>query len=449
MSWTTLYLILFFSGMAVSVMGTVLILRFIGTRFGADTPDTIRKHHEQETSRLGGFSIFLAFLIGSIWLTTNQEAFFKEWLSVIVCSSAIFFLGFTDDVRPLGAKVKLIGQIAVALLACSLNLTVERVTNPISGGAIELPILIGLAVTVFWLVAIPNLVNLIDGMDGLSSGIGMFLCLTLGVISALNGDVQAGMLSLIVAGALLGFLTFNFPPAKIFLGDGGAYFIGFFIAAASLKTSSKGSVAAALLVVIVALGIPLLDTLFALLRRAIRGVPLFQADAEHVHHRMLALGFSKGSSLLILYAVCAVLSIGGLSLFWTREFAIPIGGATLVVLGVTAARLLGYVENLRGIREQFKRAMRHRADVRYASLLGEALSLEAYQCDDPETFWLHFDETLEKVGLSRDPESLNTPVSLSTNPNLYREESSECKNWEAIANAMKPAYLTAAGRFNK
>ena len=447
MSWTTLYLILFFSGMAVSVLGTVLILKFVGTRFGSDAPDTIRKHHDQETSRLGGFTIFLAFLIGSVWLATSQESFFTEWLSVIVCSSAIFFLGFADDIRPLGAKVKLIGQICIALLACALHLTVERVTNPFSGGAVDLPIIIGVAVTVFWLVALPNLINLIDGMDGLSSGIGMFLCLTLGVISALAGDVQAGMLALIVAGALLGFLTFNFPPAKIFLGDGGAYFIGFFIAAASLKTSNKGSVAAALLVVVVALGIPLLDTLFALLRRAIRGVPLFQADAEHVHHRMLALGFTKGTSLLILYAVCAFLSIGGLSLFWTRGFAVPIGGVALIVLGLTAARLLGYVDDLKDIRGQFRRALSHRADVRYATLLGEALSLEAYQSPDSETFWRHYDETLEKLGLTRDPGSLDTPMHLVTDPDLYREEHAACKNWMAIANAMKPAYSTAVGRF--
>ena len=447
MSWTTLYLILFFSGMAVSVMGTVLILRFVGTRFGADSPDTFRKHHDRETSRLGGFPIFLTFLIGSVWLATSQNSFVTEWLGVIVCSSAIFLLGFVDDIRPLGAKVKLVGQIVVALLACAFHLSVDKITNPISGGSIDLPLAIGVAVTVFWLVAIPNLINLIDGMDGLSSGIGMFLCLTLGVISALAGDVQAGMLALIVGGALLGFLTFNFPPAKIFLGDGGAYFIGFFIAAVSLKTSSKGSVAAALLVVAVALGIPLLDTLFALLRRAIRGVPLFQADAEHVHHRMLAMGFTKGTSLLILYAICAVLSIGGLSLFWTRGYAIPIGGAALVVLGVTAARLLGYVENLKGVRGQFSKAMRHRADVRNATRLGEALSLEAYQCPDPATFWSHYDETLEKVGLSRDSDSLSAPVHLTSDPDIYREECADCKNWTAIANAMKPAYAAAVGRF--
>jgi UDP-GlcNAc:undecaprenyl-phosphate GlcNAc-1-phosphate transferase len=255
------------------------------------------------------------------------------------------------------------------------------------------------------------------------------------------------MIALVVAGALLGFLAFNFPPAKIFLGDGGAYFVGFFIAAASLQSSNKGAVAAALLVVVIALGIPVLDTLFALVRRAVRGVPLFRADAEHVHHRLLELGFSKGSALLTLYSVCAVLSVAGLSLFWARGLAVPIASALLVVLALVAARLLGYVDSVRDVPSQLRRALKNRADVRYATLLGDVLELEAHRDPTPEQFWSRYDETLRRVGLTRDPGEFAGSVLVASNPDLYRVPDDPNKNWAAIAGAMHPGYHAAEARW--
>ena len=346
-----------------------------------------------------------------------------------------------------GAKVKLLGQIIIALTTCAQGLILDQIANPMGGSAIPLPIEIGVALTVLWLVAIPNLINLIDGMDGLSSGIGIFICLTIGIISALAGSSQAGILAIIMAGALLGFLIFNFPPAKIFLGDGGAYFLGFFIASASLKTSETGSVAASLLVVVIALGIPILDTLFALARRGLRGVPLFRADAEHVHHQLLAIGFSKGSVLLLLYGVCAVLSLSGLALFWTPRLAVPIGGTILVVLAISAARLLGYVDSFRDLSGQLRRAMRNRQEVRYAMLLGETLTLEVSRYTDSVSFWKMFDESLQRVGLTRDPSNFENPVATTSVPMLFHDSKENEKNWEAIATAMEPAYSAAKGRF--
>ena len=447
MSWTTLYLILFFCGMAVSGAGTALILRFVGTRFGADKSDGFRKHHGRDTSRLGGVAVFLSFALGVGWLAAYDSTFLKEWLPVLTGSGLIFLLGLIDDIHPLGAKAKFLGQIVIAIATCAQGLILDQIANPMGGSAIPLPIEIGVALTVLWLVAIPNLINLIDGMDGLSSGIGIFICLTIGIISALAGSSQAGILAIIMAGALLGFLIFNFPPAKIFLGDGGAYFLGFFIASASLKTSETGSVAASLLVVVIALGIPILDTLFALARRGLRGVPLFRADAEHVHHQLLAIGFSKGSVLLLLYGVCAVLSLSGLALFWTPRLAVPIGGTILVVLAISAARLLGYVDSFRDLSGQLRRAMRNRQEVRYAMLLGETLTLEVSRFTDSVSFWKMFDESLQRVGLTRDPSNFENPVATTSVPMLFHDSKENEKNWEAIATAMEPAYSAAKGRF--
>ena len=188
-------------------------------------------------------------------------------------------------------------------------------------------------------------------MDGLAGGFGLFLCLTLGVIGHFAQMPDVVMASAVMAGALAGFLFFNFPPAKIFLGDGGAYLIGFFVASLSLASSHKGAIVGALLVMIVALGIPILDTTFAILRRAVRGVPLFRADAEHIHHRLILLGFTQGQALLVLYISCAVLSLVGISILLSRGFSTVMVGAALVILALIAARYLGYVRSWRSVRQ--------------------------------------------------------------------------------------------------
>src|SRR4030095_6241474 len=196
----------------------------------------------------------------------------------------MYGLGLWDDLRPLGARKKLIGQIVTASVVYFMGLSIDRVTYPGARWSVELGQW-SYFVTVFWLIAVPNLVNLIDGFDGLAGGLRLVVLLTPGMVAVHNEQLEVAGYAFTMAGALLGFLVFNFPPAKIYLGDGGAYLIGFTIAALSLSSSNKASVAAVLLVTVVALGIPILDTTFALVRRALRGYPIFGADDEHFHHR--------------------------------------------------------------------------------------------------------------------------------------------------------------------
>ena len=425
----------------------LFFLKKLNWNIGLDTPDGVRKSHTHSISRLGGVWIFLSVSICTLVTSLLLPEFIDKWWPVLLCNVLIFALGLLDDLRPLGAKIKLIGQILIAVVAYNLGLGIERVTNPLSGSPVEVNMLLSFTITVVWLIAIPNLVNLIDGMDGLASGLGLFLCLTVGCIGVMSNQEGMAFLSLSMAGALFGFLLFNFPPAKIFLGDGGAYLIGFFIASVSLQGSNKGSVIAALLVVIVALGLPILDTLFAILRRAVRGLPVFRADAEHVHHRLLSLGFTKSKALISMYAVCVALSLIGISVFMTRGFTLPIAGALLFILAVFGARFLGYIKKWSGARGQLQRALARRRETQYAHWRGQLLELEVDRCLSPAEFWTEFERGLERVGFIIDPESTNVPMAKleiavpgEGTWTLHHPISGD-KNWDGLADCFQSAYV--------
>ena len=276
------------------VMSAVVTLFILKTQqdVGMDKPDARRKLHEKPVSRLGGVAIFSALLTGMLLALQTEGITWERWWPIMLCNTLIFGVGFLDDLKALGAKTKLVGQVGTAVILYSLGVSIDFLSNPFGDGSINLGWL-SLPLTLLWLVAIPNIVNLIDGMDGLATGFGLFISLTLAFVGYISSQPDVVYASIVMAGALGGFLIFNFPPAKIFLGDGGAYLIGFFVASVSLLSSNKGSIIAGLLVMLVALGVPILDTLFAIIRRAVRGVPIFKADAEHIHHRLILLGDRK------------------------------------------------------------------------------------------------------------------------------------------------------------
>lgn len=383
--WQTHNIFLFLAiSLAMSSLGTWWVLRW-RLRFGLDEPDSHRKSHDAPTPRLGGLSIFITLAIGIGVLLFRRPDFFGAWLPLILGNSIIFAVGFIDDLKPLGAKVKLLGQIGAALVVYSMGVSIDIVSNPFGEGSIS----IGwwsLPVTILWLIAIPNFINLIDGMDGLATGLGLFLCLTLAVIGFDSGRPDVVLVALIMSGALGGFLPFNLPPARIFLGDGGAYLIGFFIASVSLMSSNKGSIFASLLVVMVALGVPIMDTAFAILRRGLRGMPLFRADAEHIHHRLITLGFTKGQALAVLYAVAVVLSLAGLTLLIGEGQGLPVIGTLVVLLALFAVRWLGYVRSWKTIRQQIRETLARRREREYLRAHGRLLEMEVERCGSAGEF---------------------------------------------------------------
>ncbi len=408
----------------VSALATLFIIK-TQHGVGMDVPDTKRKFHERPVSRLGGAALYVAVMMGMLVALQTQGIRWERWMPLILCNTLMFFVGFLDDLHPLGAKTKLVGQIGAGLILFALGTSIDVLSNPFGEGSISLGWW-SLPLTLLWLVAIPNIVNLIDGMDGLATGFGMFICLTLAFVGWNSYQPDVTYASLVMAGALAGFLIFNFPPARIFLGDGGAYFIGFYIASVSLLSSNKGAIIAALLVMMLALGVPILDTLFAILRRAVRGVPIFRADAEHIHHRLILLGYTKGQALIALYAVSVSLSLVGVSVLLTKGLAIPVAGAVLFILAVAAARYLGYVRSFKGIRGQFKEVLERRKRIEHLNAHARVLELEVDRCATPEEFGPLLQASLKRMGLGVTPSDhtteLDIPLGDDSHARLYADD---------------------------
>ena len=418
-----------------------------------DEPDSRRKFHDKPVSRLGGVPIFAVLALGSVVAGWFGFLSWQRWLPLALCNTLIFSVGLVDDIKPLGARVKLVGQIGTALILYSLGVSIDFLSNPLGEGSVQLGWW-ALPLTVFWLVAIPNIVNLIDGMDGLAGGFGMFLCLTVAFVGHYQLQPDVVVVSLVMAGALGGFLIFNFPPAKIFLGDGGAYLIGFFVASVSLLSSNKGSVIGALLVMIIALGVPILDTLFAILRRSIRGVPVFRADAEHIHHRLILLGYSKGRALVAMYSVCLVLSLVGISILMLKGIALPVAGAFLFLMALGAARYLGYIRSFKAVRSQVGEALERRRVREYFRVQGRVLDFEVERSESLDEFEGELTHAMKRMGVQLANVDGFEPVEMKLENNvalrIYHPVDGEThEEWQIRLDQMQPAMERCFERWGK
>lgn len=438
----------FLFGFLIAFVTTPFVIRLSHRGIGLDDPNETRKRHDAPIPRIGGAPIMLAVSLGLGLIFYAQPAEAVNWFPVLTGSLLMYGLGLWDDLRPLGARKKLAGQLLTATLVYFMGLSVDRVTYPGGGWSVELGAT-SYFVTVFWLIAVPNIINLIDGFDGLAGGLGLFMAVTLGIVGLHNEQLSVAWYAFTMAGALLGFLTFNLPPARIFLGDGGAYLIGFTIAALSLNSSNKASVAAVLLVTVIALGIPILDTTFALLRRALRGYPIFHADDEHLHHRLEKLGFTKGRILLGIYGVAVVLSLLGLSIIWSQGRTLPIAIGALFVLAIFVLRQFHAVRSWDDLRRKADRVIGRRRQVQYALLQARLLELELDRCPTANEFWIIFEHTLRRVGFTSpgeaqpeaviqvkyngsSPWTLHAPMSVGT-----------LNEWQRIAECFRPVYARA------
>jgi UDP-GlcNAc:undecaprenyl-phosphate/decaprenyl-phosphate GlcNAc-1-phosphate transferase len=436
---------------AVSAGVTSLVLRS-HSKIGMDSPDERRKKHAAPVPRIGGLPIFIALACGFVFAAWRNPDYLEHWWPVMLTCTLIFLVGFVDDLRPLGARVKLVGQIGAACILYGLGVSIDELSNPFGEGHLYLG-LWSFPLTILWLVAIPNIINLIDGMDGLASGFGLFLCVTLGFVGHMNGRPEVVFIAAVMSGALGGFLIFNYPPARIFLGDGGAYLIGFFIASTSLVSATKGSIMAALLVMIVALGVPILDTFFAIARRALRGVPIFRADAEHIHHRLILLGFSKTRALIALYSVSVALSLIGISIFISKGLALPVAGAALCLLALGGARYLGYVKSWAMLRKQMRSAMERRRDMLVTHACGRVADFEAERCTSADEFVRELQHSLERASLRTNPSPETKPLPLQLSQNVLcrlhhvPDSPHSQERWLAKADAFLPALNRAVERW--
>lgn len=444
-------------GFVVSLLATPWVIRLAQNGIGLDVPDESRKLHAVPIPRLGGAPIMLATSLGLILILSLQPENATNWFPVLLGSLLMYGLGLADDLKPLGAKVKLGGQILIALLVYSMGLSIDRVTYPGGAWSVELGAW-SVPVTVFWLIAVPNIINLIDGFDGLAGGLGVFLAVTLGIVGVHNEQLAVAWYAFTMAGALAGFLVFNFPPARIFLGDGGAYLIGFCIAALSLTSSNKGSVAAVLLVTVIALGLPILDTVFALMRRAFRGFPLFRPDAEHFHHKLQRLGFSKRRTLLGFYAICVLFSLLGLSVVWSQGRTLPVGLGVLFLLAVAVLRHFHLVRTWDDVVKKVDRLVDERRRVQFALLQAQLLELEMERCRNAQEFWSVFDHAMTRVGFQGERDSaLSTPIHVpcrgSRRWTLHAphepERDDAQSEWQRIAECFQPVYAKAHEKWKR
>jgi len=412
-----------------------------------DQPDSYRKAHHAAVPRLGGIPLFLVFFSICIFAIFMRPEEAWQWGIILFCNTLLFAVGLWDDFKPLGAKVKLIAQISIAFLAYFLGLKISQISYPLGDYSISLGAW-SVILTVLWLISVPNLINLIDGIDGLATGLGFFLFISIGFAAQDQADVT--WVSFAMAGALLGFLRYNFPPAKIFLGDAGAYLIGFAVATISLKSANKGAVMATLFVTVLALGLPIMDTAFAILRRALRGFPLFKADADHIHHRLQHLGFSKRRVVLGMYLVSVVLSCIGLNVLWTQGRSLPVAIALVFVMIIVGVLSLGYFWSWDDLKEQLNRTIIRRPEVQYTVLQAKVMELEVERCQNFAEFEACLAIALQRVGfeLHLHPETkITRPLTLTFKNDqslrLYAPSRESLRHWQRLAECFREPYAKA------
>jgi UDP-GlcNAc:undecaprenyl-phosphate GlcNAc-1-phosphate transferase len=307
----------FFFTAAISLLLTPAVRRR-AIRFGVvDRPDQ-RRVNLRPVPRGGGLAIGISFLIGAIlFLAANGAARIVgsptdlepgEIVALLGGSAAAIVVGALDDWFDLRARWQLIGQIALAVFAIALGIGIQSVNNPLGTGLILFSAPVSAVITLLWIVGMINSVNFIDGLDGLSSGIGLIAAITLGVLSLTTQVDQpfVAVLCFALAGALAGFLRWNFHPATVFPGSSGTTFVGFALAVLSILGSAK--VAVALLV----LGVPIIDAFWIIVRRVLAGRSPFSPDRGHLHHRLLDLGLSHRQTVVLIYGIC--IGLGVLSL---------------------------------------------------------------------------------------------------------------------------------------
>lgn len=279
-------------------------------RLGAiDVPKDNRRMHLKPIPRLGGLAIYAAFAAVSLLMMTLDV----QMVTLLAGATLMVGLGMMDDTRPLPAKLKLAIQIMAALIVIAGGVRIEFITNFFS--AAKTPVYLGplsIPVTLFWIVGITNTVNLIDGLDGLAAGVAGIASLSLAAVAYLNGEPEVAVLLMILAGSSIGFLPHNSHPATIFMGDTGSLLIGFVLAAISIEGVIKSATTIAVAIPVLALGVPIFDTTFAILRRLVNKRPIMEADKGHLHHRLLDRGYSHRQTVWILYAFSFFLGVSAI-----------------------------------------------------------------------------------------------------------------------------------------
>jgi UDP-GlcNAc:undecaprenyl-phosphate GlcNAc-1-phosphate transferase len=353
----------FLVALAVVLVLTPAVGRVARVLGVVDQPSEKRRIHLQAVPRLGGLAIFLGIFVPALAFLDLT----RPYRGILLGAALATTIGLVDDFRGLPWWAKLGGQVAAAAIAVEAGVRIETFTFPFVG-IHDLPYALSVALTLLWIVAIMNMVNFLDGMDGLAAGVCTISGGTFAVIALSLGRPEAAVLSAIVAGACLGFLRHNFYPARIFMGDSGSMLLGFVLATVAIEGLLKTAATVALFFPLFVLAVPILDTSFVVARRLKHGQPVFAADQAHFHYRFLRRGFSQRRAALYLYAWCAILAGAALA---TRFVPFREGGewhlwptvaaAAIAVVAVASSLYIVYVLEILKLRRVRAWADRRRA----------------------------------------------------------------------------------------
>ena len=325
--------------LVVSFLTSPVVKNFAYKVGAIDVPKDARRMHKVPIPRLGGLAIFFGFIVGILLFGKID----RQMQGILLGAVVIVVLGVVDDITPLPAKLKFVVQIIAALIPVFHGVVIRAVSNPnlLSDNAYwQMGNVSSVVITVLWIVAITNSVNLIDGLDGLAVGVSTISATTVLVISLLVSDLQVAIAMAALVGACAGFMPYNLNPAKMFMGDTGATFLGYILATMSIQGLFKFYAIISFAVPFLILGLPIFDTAFAFIRRIAHGQSPMQADRSHVHHRLIDMGLNQKQAVATLYVISAILGLSAVVLTTSGEVKAMVLLLALCVVGVVAARVV-------------------------------------------------------------------------------------------------------------
>lgn len=365
----------------VSFLMTPVVKTFAYKVGAIDVPKDDRRMHKVPIPRLGGLAIFMGFMV-SILLFVNVT---REMRSILLGAVIIVVLGVVDDILALPAMLKFLVQIGAALIPAMSGVRILAFSNPniFSENLYWVLGSLSVPVTVLWIVAITNSVNLIDGLDGLANGVSAISATTMLVIALLAPEAQVAVVMAALVGACVGFMPYNLNPAKMFMGDTGATFLGYILATMSIQGLFKYYAVISFVVPCLILGLPIFDTSFAFIRRIAHGQSPMHADRGHIHHRLIDMGLSQKQAVATLYVISAILGLSAVVLTTSGEQKAMLFFATLCIVALVAARVVFPREIKEEVREELEELRPHHGEHGQEEAPGTPESLDAPDPPDP------------------------------------------------------------------
>ena len=404
--------LVFIASFLVAVILTPMV-RSLAIRFDiVDRPDDRRKLHGRVIARAGGTAVLFAVLV--VCAVASLRVDFTlvpvknmiPYVALLVVMIGIWLLGLADDIWMLRGRQKLVGQIVLAAILVSAGFNIQSLS--LFGYSLKLGLL-AFPISIVWLLATTNALNLIDGADGLCSTLGAIICGALGILASVNGHFAEAAIAFAFSGALLGFLVFNFPPASIFLGDSGSLLIGMVTGALAIRCSLKGTAGVAFLAPLAILSLPLLDSCMAIIRRKLTGRSIYTTDRAHLHHTLRNRGLGDRSLLLAVTVLSLITAAGALSgQLLGRDWLAPIGVAAVFGM-LVATKAFGYSEMVLMARKgsHFAASMFEPVDLAKTSIRQRSVHLQGTR--QWETVWQTLTEFAEAQSLCKVHMDLNVP----------------------------------------